>query len=202
VGGDSKKLLAGDTVVLEDESGFSLTPYVARTWSPAGTPATLVHAFGRWEKLSAISAVAVRLRHGRLEAKLYFRLLPRRAVGSRDVADFLRQLARHLDGHVIVVWDNAGQHRGKALRAFLACRPRFEIVPLPPYCPELNPDEGVWSWVKSKDLANLCALDDEDLLRRVRGSLRRMQRRPRLLEGALRGSELPWGELLNPCGGG
>lgn len=201
MGGGPKKLIRGATLAFEDESGFALTPYVARTWSPVGTPATLRHAFGRYEKLSAISAVAVRLRRGRLEAELYFRLLPRKAVGGRDVADFLRQLGRHAHGRVIVVWDNAGQHRGPALRTFLARRPRFEIVPLPPYCPELNPDEDVWAWVKSKDLANLCAVDDEDLVHRVRGSLRRMQRRPGLLQGALRGSELPWGRLLNPCGG-
>ena len=130
-------------MVFVDESGFSLTPYVARTWSPVGAPAVLVHAFGRWEKLSAISGIAVRLRHGRLETELYFRLLPRRAVGNRDMADFLRQLARHVRGRGIVVWDNAGQHRGRALRAFLERHPRFETVYLPPYCSELNPDEDV-----------------------------------------------------------
>lgn len=196
-----KKLRRGTTLLFLDESGFRLTPYVARTWSPEGETPTLVHSFGPWEKLSAISGVAVRLRHGRLEAKVYFRLLPRRTVRGRDVAAFLRQAGRHVRGQVIVVWDNAGQHRGPALRSFFASRARFEAVPLPPYCPELNPDEGVWSWVKSKDLANLCPEDDEDLVRRVRGSMRRMQRRTDLARGCLKASELPWGSLLTQCGG-
>lgn len=200
MGEGPKKLRAGATVVFEDESGFSLTPLVARTWSPAGETPTLVHAFGRWEKLSAISAVAVRL-GSPPKAELYFRLHPGRTVGNVQVAAFLRQLSRHLRGRVVVVWDNAGQHRGKALRAFLEAHERFEIVPLPPYCPELNPDENVWAWVKSKDLANLCAADDEELVRHVRRSLRRMARRRWLLTAALRRSELPWGSLLNLCGG-
>lgn len=201
VGEGPKKLRRGATLVFEDESGFSLTPLVARTWSPAGDTPSLVHAFGRWEKLSAISAVAVRLDDGLLRAELYFHLHPGRTVDNAQVAAFLRQLSRHLRGHVVVVWDNAGQHRGKVLRAFLEAHERFEVVPLPPYCPELNPDEDVWSWVKSKDLANLCAEDNGELVRHVRRSLRRMGRRPWLLTAALRRSELPWGSLLKPCGG-
>lgn len=122
---------------------------------------------------------------------MHFGLFPWRAADDGDIADYLRQLARHLRGRVLVVLDNAGQPRGPALRSFLERHPRFEIVRLPPYCPGFNPDEDVWAWVKSKDLANFCALDDEDLVRRVRGSLRQRQRRPRLTEGALRGSELP-----------
>lgn len=196
-----KKLIAGATLLFPDESGFALTPLVVRTWSPVGRPVVLVHAFGAWEKLSAISAVAVRLRHGRLEAEIYFRLLPGRAARNRDLAGFLRQVGRHLGGRIIVVWDNAGQHRGPALRAFLERHPRFEVVRLPPYCPELNPDEDVWNWVK-RDLANLCALDDEDLVRHVRRSLRRMQRREGLAEGCLRESELPWGNLPIQYDGG
>lgn len=201
VGPSPKKLIRGATLLFLDESGFSLTPFVVKTWSPEGETPTLVHSFGRWEKLSAISGVAVRLRHGRLEAKVYFRLLPGRAVRGQDVAGFLRQAGRHVRGGVIVVWDNAGQHRGPALRRFFDGHVRFDAVPLPPYCPELNPDEGVWSWVKSKDLANLCPRDDEDLVHRVRGSLRRMQRRTVLARGCLRASELPWGSLLTQCGG-
>lgn len=120
-----------------------------------------------------------------METELFFRLKPGKTIGSREVADFLRGLSRHIRGRVTVIWDNAGQHRGPAVRSFFSTHERFAVVPLPPYCPELNPDEDVWSWVKSKDLANLCALDDDDLVRHVRGSLRRMQRRLGLLEGAL-----------------
>ncbi len=59
----------------------------------------------------------------------------------------------------------------------------------------------VWSWVKSKELANLCARDDEDLLEHVEGSLDKMGRRKDLLMACLKDSELPWGRLLSMCGG-
>ena len=88
------------------------------------------------------------------------------------------------------------------IRRFFEGDGRFQAVLLPPYWAELNPDEDVWTWVKWRDLANLRARDDEDLVRRVRDSLRRMQRRRQLLGGALRGSESPWGKLLKLLGGG
>jgi putative transposase len=183
-------------VLFLDESGFTLTPYVANTWAPRGQVPVLVHAMGHWEKLNAISAVAFSRRQGRVRADLFFRLHRGRSIGSARVAAFLRQVERQVPGRVIVVWDNAPQHRGPYVRAFFAKRPRFELVRLPPYCPELNPDEDVWSWVKSKDLANAAAQDNDDLVHRVRGSLRRMQRRAHLVRGCLTASELPWGALL------
>ena len=178
-----------------DESGLSSTPLVAKTWSPVRMPAVLVHPF-QWGKLGSISGVAVRLRRGRLEAEMYFRLLPGHAARGRHLVEYIRQLGRHLRGCVIVVWDNGRPHRGKVVASFLASHPRFEAVPLPPYCPELNPDEDVRSWVK-RHLANLSVRDDEDLLRHVRSGLRRMQRRRALLKACLRGSELRWSASLN-----
>ncbi|RJS83073.1 hypothetical protein CW713_04405 [Methanophagales archaeon] len=73
----------------------------------------------------------------------------------------------------------------------------FESIYLPPYCPELNPDEGVWNWTKTKDLANACPESGEILVHLVRESLRKIQRRKSLHIGCIKGSELPWGMLLN-----
>jgi len=90
-------------------------------------------------------------------------------------------------------------HRGPALRSSFDGPGRFEAVPLPPYGPERNPDEGVGSWVKSKDLANRCPRDNEDPVDRVRGSLG-MQRRTDLARGCPRATGLRWGSLLNQRG--
>ncbi len=170
---------------------------MARTWAPRGQTPLLVHRFGKWRKLSAVSGVALKVRGGRPRSELYFRPHPGRTVRGEQVVEYLGLLGRHTRGRVVVLWDNARQHRGKVVEGFLASHPRFEAVPLPPYCPELNPDEDVWSWVKSKELANLCARDDDDLLEHVEGSLDKMGRRKDLLTACLRDSRLPWGALLN-----
>lgn len=191
-----KKLRAGWTLVFEDESGFSTTPFVARTWAPVGQTPVLVHPWN-WSKLSAASAVAVRLRRGRLKARLYFRLFPGKTIKGPEIVAFLRPLARHVRGPVALVWDGAPQHRGKRVKGFLAGLPRFAAVPLPPYCPELNADEGVWNWVKTKDQANVSALHDYDLIDRIWGSLKRMSLREDLLVGCLKATDLTWGGVLD-----
>ena len=54
---------------------------------------------------------------------------------------------RNPDKRIIhVIWDNAAYHKGPDVRAFLA-RPdcRIHLIPLPPYCPHLNPIERLWA---------------------------------------------------------
>ncbi|MEW1914891.1 transposase, partial [Kitasatospora sp. NPDC085895] len=53
---------------------------------------------------------------------------------------------------------------------------------LPPYCPQLNPDEGVWAHLK-KSLGNLAACTTDQLATQVRTRLKKMQYRPDLLDG-------------------
>lgn len=192
-----KKLRRGATLVFFDESGYSLTPFLTRTWARKGTVPVLEHALGKWEKLSVISAVAVDLHRGKLRARLFFRMLPGKAFRGTHVAAFYRQLTRHLRGEVFLVGDNARQHHSKAAQAFEDQHPRFHLVFLPPYCPELNPDEGVWNWSKTKDLVNACPANSPSMKKQVLGSMRRIQRRGRVLRWCLAATELPWGRLLN-----
>ena len=67
---------------------------------------------------------------------------------------------------------------------------------LPPYAPELNPVEGVWSCLK-RSLANLVKQDIDQLTALVRTRLKRMQYRPGLISGFLAKTRLDF-ELRNP----
>jgi hypothetical protein len=123
---------AGGWLLFLDESGFSLTPYVAKTWAPRGATPVLRHCFN-WPKLSAISAVS-------LGGRCYFRLR-RGTIGSRQLIAFLRQLLRRTRRPLFVLWDGVQFHRAKAVEQFLASHRRLHVFRFPPYCPDLNPDE-------------------------------------------------------------
>lgn len=56
------------------------------------------------------------------------------------------------------------------------------VYQLPPYAPELNPVEGVWSHLK-RSLANLTEHNLEQLTALIKAWLKRMQYRPVLIEG-------------------
>lgn len=60
---------------------------------------------------------------------------------------FLNELsAFHRDDFMIMLIDNASAHKAKKL----IMPDNISLLPLPPYCPELNPIERLWQYIKSK----------------------------------------------------
>jgi putative transposase len=74
-----------------------------------------------------------------------------------DYAALLDAAHQQLGGKIVLIWDNATQHKDTAMRALLEARRTWlTVFRLPPYTPDLNPAEGVWAHLK-KSLANLAA---------------------------------------------
>lgn len=167
-----------------DESAFSLTPTVHKTWAPVGQTPTLEHNRGPWRKVNAITAVTS-------DRRFYFRLKEHEAINSHDVRLFLKMLLRHIREPIVVVWDNVNQHRAKKVKRLAEDHERLRIEYLPPYSPDLNPDEGVFNHVKGVELANYAPKSDDELVSRVRSTLRLYKRRPGKIMHFWRQSELP-----------
>ena len=69
-------------------------------------------------------------------------------VDGKSAAQLLAKIEeRNPEKSIIhVLWDNAAYHKGPDVREFLArsdCR--IHLIPLPPYCPHLNPIERLWA---------------------------------------------------------
>jgi transposase len=176
----------GAHLVFIDESGFLLIPSVRKTWAPRGqTP--LVRFWQRHDRISVISGLSVSPRRRRFG--LYYQLHLAN-IRAPEVCAFLRHLLRHLRGAVIVLWDNGRIHRGPLIQELCRRVPRLRLVPFPPYAPELNPDEGVWSITKA-DLANGRPDEVEALRVHLLGSLTRLRRSQRDLRGCITQSDLP-----------
>lgn len=110
-------------MVFVDESGFSLIPYVAKTWAPVGQTPVLVHQ-GRWPKFSAISGVTPR-------GKLYIQV-HKETIATEQVIEFLQHLLRHIRRRPLMVfWDGGRPHRSDETRAFLRAHPRIEAHRFP-----------------------------------------------------------------------
>ncbi|MCZ7582995.1 MAG: IS630 family transposase [Deltaproteobacteria bacterium] len=142
-----------------DESGFCLIPPVRKTWAPKGQTPVLTHRY-RHERISVIAGLSVSPK--RLRCGLYFDFSTDN-INGEAAAEFLRQLLRHLPGPIIVLWDNVAFHRSRPVKDLLARTTRLHLEAFPPYAPDLNPVEHVWSVVKS-DLANGRPDDVHDLL--------------------------------------
>jgi transposase len=177
----------GAHLVFIDESGFLLIPSVRRTWGLRGQTPLHRHHY-RHEKVSVISALTVSPQRHRLG--LYFRCLADANFDNAQVAVFLRHLLKHLRGFVIVVWDNGRCHKGDDMRAFLRRCKRIRIEALPPYAPELNPDEGVWNQTRTT-LANGRPDDPTELSDTLGEVLTSLSRSQSKLRWCFHQSELP-----------
>ncbi len=96
---------------------------------------------------------------------------------GKDAAGFLKHLLRHIDGKLLVLWDRSPIHRGQMVKDLLASMEgsRIHLEQFPAYAPELNPDEGVWNYLKRVELKNVNCQDLDQLhieLRRTKERLR------------------------------
>jgi transposase len=139
------------------------------------------------DRISAISGIAVSPKRRR--CTLYCQLYEDNIQGD-EVAAFLRQLLRQIPGHLVVLLDNGGIHRGEPVQDLLSHTSRLHLEPFPPYAPELNPDEGVWHLLKDS-LANGRPDTRADLMDVLADEICRVAASQPLLRGCIEQSDLP-----------
>jgi transposase len=136
------------------------------------------------DHLSAISAISP-------QGKLYFHGQDR-AINSGDVVAFLEHLRREVSTRMVVMWDGAPIHRRRLIQEFLAngAAPRLHLERLSAYAPELNPDEGIWQQLKGVELRNVCCGDVPHVHHERRDAVKRVRRKPRMIQGCFQGAGL------------
>ena len=163
-----------------DEAGFYLLPAVVATYAPVGETPVLRELFTR-DHLSAISAVTP---EGQLRMQVY-----EEAITGTQVVRFLEHLARRLPGGKFwIFWDGASIHHSREVQQFLAMAPagRFRVEQLPGYAPDLNPDEGIWQYLKHVELRNVCCASLQHLRDALREAAIRLCTKPAIIQGCVR----------------
>jgi transposase len=162
-----------------DESGFYLLPGVVRTYAPRGETPILRVPLSR-DHLSVISGISP---DGEL-----FLMAQERALNSADVARFLRHLLDLIPEPLLVLWDGGPIHRGQPVQDLLAAvgPERLRVERLPGYAPDLNPDEGIWNYLKRVELRNTCCLSLRHLREAVREAAIRLCQKPEIIRGCIR----------------
>ena len=159
-------------IYFEDESGVSLMPVIGKTWAPKGkTP--VVRVTGKRGGVLAMSAISP-------SGRMCFRL-EKRKINTPVLMEFLNQISeQHPRRKVGIIMDQAPCHTAKKIKELNETSSKLRIFHLPPYSPDLNPDEKVWRHMKHVSLKNHQAQDKKQLGRLVIGALRSMQKKPEL----------------------
>jgi transposase len=167
------------TLYFQDETGVSLTPVLGKTWAKKGKTA-VVKLTGKRGGFCISAAITPR-------GTMLFRI-EKENVTADTFLDFLEKLRRHHPRRkIIVVTDQARPHIAKKVRDHVeANKKSFALYYLPSYSPELNPDEGVWGYMKDKKLKSHTAMSKEELKAKTMSCLLSMQRRPLLIKSFFR----------------
>ena len=93
--------------------------------------------------------------------------------------DFLTRFLVNRDVPVFRIVDGHPVRRFKAVKRFVSStQGQLRMFALPPYRPDLNPDEWVWNHLKRHKLGRVALTGPDHLKRRALGFLRSLQRQP------------------------
>jgi transposase len=154
-----------------DESGVRSDGHAGTTWSPKGqTP--IVMTTGQRFGLNMLSAVSAK-------GLLRFMVVKGR-VGSEQVCEFIRRLMYRAKRPIFLILDGHPMHKSKLVQQCEASYDgRLKLFFLPPYSPELNPDEQVWHDLKANGIGRSEILSREDLEGKVVAHLETLKGLPK-----------------------
>jgi transposase len=107
------------------------------------------------------------------------------SVKAADVVGMLRYLRRVIGRRLIIIWDRLSAHRSRLVKQYLEYHKDIELEWLPGYAPELNPEEYCHGYVKQR-MRNVVVETDQQMREYVDRELRRLRRRPQIIQGFFR----------------
>lgn len=166
---------AGATIFFADEAGVRTDHHAGTTWAPIGrTP--VVTATGERKSVNMVSAVSP-------GGQIHFDVFEGSMNAARFI-EFCTKLVHDCPTPVFLIVDGSSAHTAKIVKEYVASTEgRLNLFFLPPYSPELNPDEWVWKNIKHDSVGRTVAMSKDHLRSIVYGALRRLQATPQTIRG-------------------
>ena len=164
----------GALIYFADESGIRSDHHAGTTWAQVGqTP--VVKATGARYGLNMLSAV---------NALGHFRFMTVEGrVNASVFRDFLKRLITGMERKIFLIVDGHPAHKARLVSRFVEDNAdAIELFFLPPYAPELNPDELAWAHIKTR-IAKATTQTKDDLKAMVERVMHRLQKMPEIVAG-------------------
>lgn len=116
------------------------------------------------------------------------------AIDSERVIQALAHIGHRLPGGWILVWDRLRPHTSGQTTEYLAAHPEIIVEWLPPYAPEINPEEYCHGNVK-QGMRNATPENRAEMRAMVNRGFARLRRRPDLILGFFHHAGLALREL-------
>lgn len=163
----------GAQIFFADEAGVRSDFHSGTTWGVRGRTPIVSSTGGRFG-LNLISAVSAR-------GELRF-MITKGRVTAVVFVEFLKRLLVNAEGPVFVIADGHSTHRAKLVERFVSAQQgALALFILPPYSPELNPDEYVWNDLKTHGSGRRAITSLTQMRRMVLSHLRQLQKMPAIV---------------------
>jgi transposase len=174
----------GASIFFGDEASIRTDYHSGTTWAPVGqTP--VVTGSGNRKSVNMISAI-------NSQGKLHFSLLDSTTTSATFI-EFCQQLLHDVEGNIFLIVDGHSAHKSAATRKYVESTDgRLRIFLLPPYSPELNPDEWVWKNVKHDHVGKIAARTLGELRDGVQNAFARLIAAPDTVRGFFRAADLAY----------
>lgn len=151
------------------------------TWPAPGQPGVrprrdqvrvVVRVRGRSRRRLSVAALACYKPGER--SRLIYRPCPdarpdgRKSFSWKDYRDLIQTAHQQLGGPIVLIRDNLNTRLTAGMRRYIAERDWLTVYQLPPYAPDRNPAEGIWSALRRTTTANRAFTDPHDLITAVR----------------------------------
>jgi len=168
--------------MFQDEARFGRMVRIRRCWAPHPERPVVNNGYER-EFVYVYGAVSP------LEGQLDWMIC--RQMNTEHMTQYLAQVsAAHPDDFILMVVDGASSHVSKALTV----PENIRLVRLPPYAPELNPQEHVWDELREKEFPNRVFADLDSVVRQLEDGLPRLAANHKALRSL---TAWPWIISLN-----
>lgn len=153
-----------------DETGVSNQENYQRGFALKGQPPVLPVQTKR-ESISMLSAITN-------QGKVRFMIMDG-SINQHKLIDFMRRMISDIPEKVYLILDNLRVHHGKIVSAWLEKhKDRIKLFFLPPYSPELNPDEYLNNALKNDVHSGMNPRTKHDLNTKTQSFMRRLQHNP------------------------
>ena len=143
----------------QDECSLLSIPTVTRLWAETGNQPRVMTLTSKRERRTILAAT--NLRSGQQTSLIF------NTGDSITFIELLKQILKdYPNQNITLILDNVRFHHAKKVKAFLQESPnkRLKLFFLPPYSPDLNPQEWVFKWFRSEVTHNHCFHSFADLI--------------------------------------
>jgi len=104
---------------------------------------------------------------------------------SHTFKNFLEKLVHDSESPIILVVDNHKSHKSGIIIDYVkSTEGKLELHYIPPYAPQLNPDEQVWKNIK-ENVAKRCPSDKYELRALIKNAFEMLQEMSEIIRGFL-----------------